>query len=805
MSIDNHKITVFIPTYNRLEMLKNAVLSVLSQGNFVKVHILDNASTDGTQIWLEELQRSEGSRVELTLRNENIGAVENFSEGFEKIDTPYALPLADDDELLPSFLNRALSDLEKNNDLAASIYKAEARENDKIIMLSHDHSILGLMQPEQHLELWSKCHYISWSSILWRTSILRKENVAQAMKSFGLASDAWIQFLIFSKYPINISEKHGAILNVHNNQATRTMGLHSFKDFAEMVDEMNRRLIMNENILPEKKSKIIKNIAQHWNKTLECGLSHSISPPDCNQLKEAMELYFKTLFPICGFDYFPFINLINNIANKYTVTDKHIKQSQGNNLNLILNTDTSFKSDRALLNNVKLLTSGIKNYLINRKSKFDEIDYLNKHSESMLVSKNKVLISGVWLNFPKLHYYVFNFDRDQAKKKSINKYIKNIKITIPSNNNNLPAVVVVLHELSRSGAPILGLELTNFLKNHRSIYIIALKDGPLRKYFEAMGIPVFICANEIEIEETLDIINPVFCIVNSICSCNIVKSLSIFKIPFIVLIHEFACYINNPDLYIQAHSQASAVLYPAKIVLENAIECVSHLKTSNTYVLPQGFIQAPKSIDPAKYAIETDRFHSITKNISFPKPIVVLGAGSIEPRKGVDIFISTAQLLAEKHPELSFQFVWVGKYAWPQVELDYGLYIKQQILKSGLTEIVKFVDPIENLDIAYKSADIFYLCSKFDPLPLVSIEAMNYSIPLVCFESASGIAEYMLSDSRVSNMVVPYLSVHHAANKIKELIINPEMRSKMGNLQKEFTTQKFCMEHYASQILGKIS
>jgi hypothetical protein len=130
------------------------------------------------------------------------------------------------------------------------------------------------------------------------------------MAQYGLASDAWIQFLIFSKYPVIISDLRGAVLNIHENQITRTMGLHSFKDFAEMVVEIKRRISLNTDIPEDKKNYIIREVAKHWNRSTEWGISVSKNKTISDDLMQALDLYIRTIYPICGLEDFPFLGLM---------------------------------------------------------------------------------------------------------------------------------------------------------------------------------------------------------------------------------------------------------------------------------------------------------------------------------------------------------------------------------------------------------------------------------------------------------------------------------------------------------------
>lgn len=95
-------IGVYIPTKNRLELLKKAIDSVLSQSyqNF-KICVVDDGSTDGTFEYLSSL-----SHPSITfIRNEqSIGACAARNKAIESLDTDLVTGLDDDDVFLPTRL-----------------------------------------------------------------------------------------------------------------------------------------------------------------------------------------------------------------------------------------------------------------------------------------------------------------------------------------------------------------------------------------------------------------------------------------------------------------------------------------------------------------------------------------------------------------------------------------------------------------------------------------------------------------------------------------------------------------------------
>jgi hypothetical protein len=96
------KVTIAIPTYNRSDLLKVSLESVLNQDypDF-QVLILDNASTDNTQAVVNSF---DDSRITYVRHANNIGVLSNWNRAIELNISSYLTILSDDDILLPGFI-----------------------------------------------------------------------------------------------------------------------------------------------------------------------------------------------------------------------------------------------------------------------------------------------------------------------------------------------------------------------------------------------------------------------------------------------------------------------------------------------------------------------------------------------------------------------------------------------------------------------------------------------------------------------------------------------------------------------------
>lgn len=93
-------ITVYIPTFNRIELLKRAVKSVQGQTyQNIEIIIVDDCSTDGTHEYLEKLSK-EDPRIRYFLKEKNSGACVSRNIAIENASGEFITGLDDDDYFL---------------------------------------------------------------------------------------------------------------------------------------------------------------------------------------------------------------------------------------------------------------------------------------------------------------------------------------------------------------------------------------------------------------------------------------------------------------------------------------------------------------------------------------------------------------------------------------------------------------------------------------------------------------------------------------------------------------------------------
>jgi len=127
------KVSVVIPTYNRAHLIRRAIESVLNQTyQDFEIIVVDDGSTDNT----EKVVRSfEDKRIRYIRHERNKGYPKALNTGITVARGEYIAFLDDDDEWLPTKLEKQTEKFEKVPDKVGLIYSgAEVREREKNVI-----------------------------------------------------------------------------------------------------------------------------------------------------------------------------------------------------------------------------------------------------------------------------------------------------------------------------------------------------------------------------------------------------------------------------------------------------------------------------------------------------------------------------------------------------------------------------------------------------------------------------------------------------------------------------------------------
>ena len=99
------RFSIVVPTYKRLETLKDTVASALAQKTEVPFDVIvveDNPEPDSPIC--RYLTSLDDDRLSYYRNEKNLGLVDNFNRAVSLSDAPYAVLVHDDDYLLPDYI-----------------------------------------------------------------------------------------------------------------------------------------------------------------------------------------------------------------------------------------------------------------------------------------------------------------------------------------------------------------------------------------------------------------------------------------------------------------------------------------------------------------------------------------------------------------------------------------------------------------------------------------------------------------------------------------------------------------------------
>lgn len=375
-------------------------------------------------------------------------------------------------------------------------------------------------------------------------------------------------------------------------------------------------------------------------------------------------------------------------------------------------------------------------------------------------------------------------------------------------------ILIVNHEASLTGAPVVGLNLTQKFSEKYNVFVVNLGGGSIEQNFVEAGALV-VNAPYIKsiplladyLLRQLNEISKIKCaIVNSIESQYFLQSLASEFIPNISLIHEFSSYTRPSSNFYNALIFSQKCIFSSPLTYENAIQDFPTIEKSVFAILPQGQCLIPKRDKDSKtrHKDQTLLRSKIRPAIEGSRELVILGAGYVQYRKGVDLFIECANKIIKSNPEDKFRFIWIGGGYDQANGVGYSVYLADQINRAGLQNHIFIIDETDEIEVAYEEADLFLLTSRLDPLPNVAIDVMAHGVPLICFDRASGIATALL-EGGVHDCVVDFLNVDAMASRVLDITSSRDRLHTLGGDVKKLASIRFNFDDYVEKLDAMMS
>ncbi|WP_093154530.1 rhamnan synthesis F family protein [Thalassobaculum litoreum] len=369
-------------------------------------------------------------------------------------------------------------------------------------------------------------------------------------------------------------------------------------------------------------------------------------------------------------------------------------------------------------------------------------------------------------------------------------------------------VLVVLHEASRTGAPILGWNIARDLQERYDVVVVLKQGGVLEADFadvcsDVVMIPDYPALTSVDfdrvVERLVARVRPSFAIANSAETRDVVPRLTRAGVGVVSLIHEFAANVAGFGLY-DVLLWAHHVVFPADVVARSYDAAgYRFLRQRRHTIAAQGVpVLPPRQQD--LLSTSPRQIRNTLRGDAEADCFVVVGLGYVQFRKGVDLFIAAAMAAVAADRGANLRFVWVGGGYEPDKDIHYSTYIADQVSRSGLGDRLIFTGELDDLDEVYRAADAVVLTSRIDPMPNTCIDALARGCPVICFAEASGIAEVLAADPATADLVVPYLDVAAMGKRVVDLAADRNTLEQLSAACLRNAAASFDMARYSAQL-----
>lgn len=241
------KISVVIPTYNRPELLKNSINSVLSQSfPDTEIIVIDDCSTDNTQ---SVLGNYKDGRLKVIRNKTNMGIAAVRNIGVTNSQGKYIAFLDDDDEWLPGKLEKQLDILEGGSVNLGCVYTG-------ILVINSDgDQVLQTTIPQYRNNILKELlfqNFITTSTVVLKKACFEKVGLFDEEIPYGEDYDMWIRIAKefeydFVKEPLTKYRIHQTAIT--KNYVTVINGVERVLLKHRKLFERNRRAYSNNMLL----------------------------------------------------------------------------------------------------------------------------------------------------------------------------------------------------------------------------------------------------------------------------------------------------------------------------------------------------------------------------------------------------------------------------------------------------------------------------------------------------------------------------------------------------------------------------
>ena len=212
-------VSVGIPTYNRCDLLVNAVNSVLNQSyELFEIIISNNNSSDNTKAILNKY---DDKRIKIYNQDKNIGVVNNWNFCLKKSKGDYFIMLSDDDEFEVDCINNLVKGF-VNDKISISLGYAQVINSEKLKkneLNTNNH--IDVINGNLFVKKCLKYNLVAYPSALMFNADLAKEK--GNYPNVGTSTDFALAINLASSSFVSIINSYVCKYRVHEKSISRTI------------------------------------------------------------------------------------------------------------------------------------------------------------------------------------------------------------------------------------------------------------------------------------------------------------------------------------------------------------------------------------------------------------------------------------------------------------------------------------------------------------------------------------------------------------------------------------------------------
>ncbi len=349
-------------------------------------------------------------------------------------------------------------------------------------------------------------------------------------------------------------------------------------------------------------------------------------------------------------------------------------------------------------------------------------------------------------------------------------------------------VLLVIHEFSRTGAPYAVFYLAEALFAIRGVrpVVVSPKDGPIRDEFHAKGFTTAVVPSLFDCRtvssQVIDFLTGFERVIVTSLACHG------FVGRFRGLIKHLAWWIHETEVGFAAVNSMNAEL-PLLFASCDSV-----------------WLGSPLCFPLASQYVSSDKLHLLLygcPDVASPhtchtsEKVIFIIVGSVEHRKGQDIFLRAIQLLPEELRRKA-KFRVIGSPLPSDKSIRYYRSLRAEAKQ--IPEIEFFENmPSVKLNEFYLDTHVVVSASRDDPMPIAITQGLMFSKVCLC---SSAIGHSALLEHGKDGLIFTNQSENELSAKIAWLINNPEQFAAFGKCGRNVYESYFQMSSFVSCVEG---